>query len=99
MLKSEMERMVKNAGGILEIDSLEVNGRTLRIGQTKEASSQTIDSFSANLDTLEIIAFAPPAARGRIDKWDDGADVPSIIVRKSSGHPASEYEIRIAWEF
>lgn len=96
MLKSEVQRMVKAAGGELEAQEIEVNGRILKVGQTKS----TTMTVSCSEMVFEIIAFAPPAARGRIDKWDDNADVPSVIIRKFGNvHPSNEFEIKVASEF
>lgn len=92
MLKSEVERMVKMAGGMMEIEEVNVNGRTFKVGQTKE----TIVTQKIS----EIIGFAPPSARGRIDKWDDNADVPSVIIRNSGNiHPSAEFEIKMVLDF
>lgn len=96
MLQSEVEKMVKMAGGMMEAQGIEVNGRMLKVGQTKE----TTMTVSATKKVSEIIGFAPPAARGRIDKWDDNADVPCVIIRNSGNiHPSAEFEIKMALDF
>lgn len=96
MLKSEMERMVKMAGGMMEAQEIEVNGRTFKVGQTRS----TTMTVSNTEKISEIIGFAAPAARGRIDKWDDNADVPCVIIRNSGNvHPSAEFEIKMALEF
>jgi len=96
MLKSEMERMVKIAGGELSDQEIVYNGQTFKIGQIRS----TTMTVSCTEVISEIVAFGPPAARGRIDKYDDWADAPSVIIRKSGHvHPSAEYEIKMVLDF
>jgi hypothetical protein len=97
MFKNEAER-------ILETTKLEdqkiitENGKTLKIGDTKKVNVS--QDHWVNEITLEIVAFAEPKAHGFDGKWDDAKDEPAVVLkRQEDGHSASEYEIKIAWEF
>jgi len=93
MFKSEMEKMVKRAGGLLEDQEIESH----KVGDSWEENNGWGYEGTRPKATFEIVAFAPPAARGRIQKWDVDADSPSVILRKSSSMglaPNDEYHIR-----
>lgn len=98
MLKSEMERMVKQAGGMMEdqeIEGLEVGFKfQIREGWGLDNTHPMVE--------YEVIGFAAPQARGRIDPWDMGADEPSVILKKQiiyndelrEAHPGDQFHIR-----
>lgn len=93
MFKSEMIKMVERAGGFL--NDQEIDGH--RIGDSWEEKNGWGRDFSNPVATFEIVAFAPPSARGRIEKWDVDAESPSVILRKTAAMglaPNDEYHIR-----
>ncbi len=97
MFKEEAQKILKTTK--LEKQEIEVNGKILKVGDTKISSRGNLDSFTANESAVQITTFASPQAHGYTGKWDDAKDTPAIILQRNNCHPSNEFEIRIAWDF
>jgi hypothetical protein len=78
-----------------------INGQvnSLSVGQSWQERIGWGYECSQLMTTFEIVGFAAPSARGRIDKWDADASIPSVILKNTTTiHDQDEFEVRSAWD-